>query len=608
VVVSQQFRDSYFDCGWHQFAVKLHSADCGEKDRNLVKGAKSPSRPTRTVHGARVALPDPRDREAFEVWLTLKPWTWSLVIAARVALRVLPLVESEKLSAAFTESVILPLFRATAIARFAAVCPNRTIAARAAAAAASRAAGTALASIAPSDVAAHVVAAATDAAAAAARRPAADVIAATIRATLAARAAARGTAAQFGGAATSASVEDDISPLVNGRTPAQLGHAKLWSIHTGDLSPQALDMWFAMSRRLLTRGNHWQVWIDWYDDVLIGSPPAVQRSEAWEMAFTDVEESLPWDSGAAAVNGEIATRLRRLNEVAVSSDKPLAKETVLAELADVASPQPTLTDDGRLDAGANPTYDRPTVDDDLSTLPVRQCRLISVILSDLPKNAPAHVTSCLRGYDEELKIRGIQPILGLLKDMADIVAVAVAAPRAEDEWLEPGVRKAFDRFAENHAVVVRHFPLDPKREEIFARIPLNAEMAVGNRLTQPFESVATASAGARQAGLTTDDFVVVVEKMTEFARVLATQPTPAPTPPQTPIPKSSAMPAEIHVEPADRPQPVTVKKRSILSALGFFERAYNLAGTSATLAGTPQGQGIITALKEAIAALWKFIS
>lgn len=50
-----------------------------------------------------------------------------MVIAARAALRVLPFVlrgEADTLNAA---TVMLPVFRATAIARFAAVYPNRAI-------------------------------------------------------------------------------------------------------------------------------------------------------------------------------------------------------------------------------------------------------------------------------------------------------------------------------------------------------------------------------------------------------------------------------------------------------------------------------------------------
>jgi hypothetical protein len=211
-----------------------------------------------------------------------------------------------------------------------------------------------------------------------------------------------------------------------------------------------------------------------------------------------------------------------LNELA---DTPRThKETVLGRLTEVASPQASIASDGRLDAGPNPTFDVPTADDDLPGLPIRQRALIKVILSDLPRNAPKHLASCLRSYDDELKARGVQPILGLLKDMADIVAAAVAAPNADAEWLEPGVRQAFRRFSENHASFIEHFPLDPEREELYAQTPVDESHAVGRLLTEPFEAVAKVSAEAHEAGQVTPDYLSVIDKMTEFARVLSTQP------------------------------------------------------------------------------------
>src|SRR5205085_5521336 len=121
------------------------------------------------------------------------------------------------------------------------------------------------------------------------------------------------------------------------------------------------------------------------------------------------------------------------------SSEPAYRSHVLGRLTEVASPQPSIALDGRLDAGPNPTFDVPVVDDDLPGLPIRQRSLINVILSDLPRNAPKHLKRCLQFYEDELKVRGVQPILGLLKDMADIIDAAVVSQRAQHEWLEPGL-------------------------------------------------------------------------------------------------------------------------------------------------------------------------
>lgn len=538
-----------------------------------------------------------------------RPASWALVVAGRAAARALPLAVPDKISARTAEIFILPLFRAIAIARLAAVCPSQLIAAADAAYYAARAAYTAAYSgmDAPSNAASLAGAAA-------------DVVAAGAATDASAKAkeSAYHIATAADHATAAAAIRNDIAQLEDGRlTPEQLGLSGLWPTKGAKPPEEVAEAWLAMSAQLRALSNSWNVWISWYDEMSAGSPPAPGRSEEWEMAFTDVEERLPWDDLAATVNKEIARRLKSIdarsskNASAYGGNLASRKAATLEDLAEITSPQPSLTADGRLDAGPNPTYDIPTVDDDLPTLPIRQRRLISVILDDLPANAPKHLKMCLQSYDDELKARGVQPILGLLKDTADIVAAAVTAPRVEDEWLEPGMRKAFTRFAENHTLFLQHFPLDPKREEIFARIPLDEEKAVGKKLTEPFENVAEASTAAHQAGLTTHGYVHVIEKMTEFARVLATQPATTQPPPPPPhaaaAPRHGGIPTEVRVDPADRTQPVTVRKRSILGALGFFERAYNLAGSSATLAATEQGAHIIAALKDAIASLWNLV-
>lgn len=282
-----------------------------------------------------------------------------------------------------------------------------------------------------------------------------------------------------------------------------------------------------------------------------------------------------------------------------------------AKLAEVASPAPSLSSDGRLDAGPNAEYDTPAVDGDLPALPIRQSALIKTILTDLPSNAPKYLKSALNSYDDELKARGAQPILGLLKDMAAIIEAAVGAPAAAREWLEDGVRVAFERFAENQALFVKHFPLDPKREEIYAETPVNESQATGPALSKPFEEVAKATADANKAGLTTDDFLKIVDKMAEFAKVVASlPPSQSSSNPATALrnAKDSSLPS---MGPADRLAAedafVSPKKRTLLSGIGFFERVYNLLASTAQLTGPVEGNALLAALQGAIAALSKVI-
>ncbi|GLH80828.1 hypothetical protein SSBR45G_57370 [Bradyrhizobium sp. SSBR45G] len=280
------------------------------------------------------------------------------------------------------------------------------------------------------------------------------------------------------------------------------------------------------------------------------------------------------------------------------------RRDTLERLAELASPQPSINLNGRLDVHPNQAYDIPSVEGDIALLPLRQRNLVKVILGDLPKNAPGYLRSSLRSYDRELKVRGSQPILGLLKDDAGIIAAAVSARHAEDEWLEPGMRTAFDLFDENHRRIVEHFPLDATREAVYGATQLREDQAEGNRLTEPFETVSKAALEAHKAGATTDEFLAVIDKMTEFARVISTQPSEA-------LGGRSRLPLSSHGHTVadDRlspSAPVTMKKRVILGALGFFERTYNLIGTSVTIATASYG-GIAAALRSAIEQLVRLL-
>jgi hypothetical protein len=245
----------------------------------------------------------------------------------------------------------------------------------------------------------------------------------------------------------------------------------------------------------------------------------------------------------------------------------------------------------------------------LPTLPLRQREIIKAILSDLPRNSPTYLKTSLQSYDDELKIRGAQPILGLLKDMFEIIAAAVGDPEAQD-WLAPGLQKAFEKVAENHHTLVSHFPLDPEREDIYAQTLVEENGATGHSLSEPFRHIAEAAQDANKAGLTTDDFVKVVDKMAEFAKIISTLPL---SPPQSASPpRSPEVGAQVVViRPEDRVggagQPISSKKRILLSGLGFFERAYNLLGTTATIGATPEGLALLHQLHETISALLKFL-
>ena len=121
-----------------------------------------------------------------------------------------------------------------------------------------------------------------------------------------------------------------MSALVGGVPPERLARAPLWgSSEDGLVFPSARvgGPWIGLQRDLHGLGNHWQLWIDWYDEVL--TPPEPARSEAWEAAFTDVQNPsypwqglLPWDDGPEAVNLAIKTRLDKVIAAEAASTVP----------------------------------------------------------------------------------------------------------------------------------------------------------------------------------------------------------------------------------------------------------------------------------------------
>ena len=166
---------------------------------------------------------------------------------------------------------------------------------------------------------------------------------------------------------------------------------------------------------------------------------------------------------------------------------------------------------------------------------------------------------------------------------------------------------------ENHALFIKYFPLDLRREELYARTSVDETSAAGLRLSAPFQDVADASLQANKAGLATDDFVKIVDKLAEYAKIIASLPVAPPTPTKQAVETNAELPPPIVVVTDDDrimppTPPVSAKKRMLLSGFGFFERAYNLLGSTATLTGAPEGNALLKVLHDAITNMLKLIS
>ena len=281
----------------------------------------------------------------------------AVVLAARAAMRVLPIVQGAKREGV-PGVLVLPVFRATAFSWAAANYPaHKTEFAAAAAAAyatAVIAASTVAVALATADAAAiradyngspadaYATIAADSAAAAHAR--AADAFAAVIAtraaatyaeprtmatvytaayaddaAYAAAYADARnyavttanayatdnGRAAAYAAAAAGplfwSALSTDATHLEKGAAASAIARSPLWP--QGQSDPFQ-SLWLEMKAALLAAKQDWQVWTIWYDDRLEGRV----RDEARELAYLRTEEAL-WDQGPAVVNAEIERRI-----------------------------------------------------------------------------------------------------------------------------------------------------------------------------------------------------------------------------------------------------------------------------------------------------------
>jgi hypothetical protein len=392
------------------------------------------------------------------------------------------------------------------------------------------------------------------------------------------------------------SVSHDAKKLYHGYGGAkELAATVLWPT----LPPDSISNSWQRLRHDLLNQTAWSEWIGWYDYFVIQEPLS-GRTEIEHAAFTDAEgdypwkDKLPWDKGAEAVNKAIAVRRHQIGSTATQLTSSPAKsnyiEATLSDLAQLASPQPSINAAGLLDAGPNLPFDVPEDDGHLAELPLRQRNLVKNLLRDLPANAPRHLKDFLRSYADELKARGTQPMLGILKDSADIVAECVAAP--EGEWLQPGVRKAFDRFAENHQSIVEHYPLDPEREEVYATTEIDEDRATKRTLEEPLAELAARTEEAHQAGVVTDDFKAAVDGMHEESGVIVTLP-----PGRAP---------DIKVSPEDRIAPITTKKRFIARVVGFVKGAVDQVN-DLNFGRTANALQISEALRQLLEKLLPFI-
>jgi hypothetical protein len=564
------------------------------------------------------------NRDGFELWLDDKPSEWAQVLAARSALRVLPIALASPMRDAHHRLTHIPripsILRSLALVWTAARYPTirghaqyQVVASEIVAFAERWEQEQLTAPIGTPDEILDASTAKSIARAVVANLSARDF---TLLAVASVRAAAEALGDDIWKAASfdSDALEGGMSAaLVAGLPLVPPGSSINWTGNLGALQHYSLAV----------QAEEWQVWNDWYWARFQGSDP---WPEEVEVACALIPDEI-WRQGPALVSAEIR-RIREAwasKQAAVSESAEVAEggatpmpsvtEEQIEQLIASVSPKPFLTVDGKLDAGRNPEFDSVVSSADLSSLPLQQQALIRAILSDFGANAPKSVRSALEEYRDELKARGLQPILGVLNNMASIVQAACGAKNATIEWLDEGAQRAVELFLANHDLLVRHFPLDAEREALIASIFVDEEAAEGKALSQPFEDVAQATKEAHANGLTTDDFAKIVDKLTDFAKVLATQPRELPLLSDTStavkhsdsaqdVPPIKLLKEDRQSHSTDRAFP---KKRFILGAFGLIVGAVHLLSSGMTVTGSANALIFVEKLLAFVKAIGQFV-
>jgi hypothetical protein len=290
-----------------------------------------------------VRVGDIEDRKTLKAWFESQPRQVSVLIAARAALRTLPLFSAHAHALGSRDVSSLEsaprrfadlagaLFRATALARVAGTYPTRAnaLSARdavaASDAAASHAAGStdAYAAYAATYAAASHAASSTDAYAAYAATYAADAAdaAGNVAAGNASDAAGYASdAADAGASGYSGTARDALwtsvradALAIEGDGVQALLRSRLWMTPSPGWAIRA----FGALREALPKAENWDVWYKWYDDRLNG----VVYDEPRDFVFATVPTKV-WDQGSAAANAWIWAKLEKLDDSKAGEGKP----------------------------------------------------------------------------------------------------------------------------------------------------------------------------------------------------------------------------------------------------------------------------------------------
>lgn len=339
-------------------------------------------------------------RDDFEKWLDGKPREVAIALAARAALRVLPIVQEatrEGYAGDFYKSIVLPVFRAVSISWVAAKYPARKSERSFAAAAAEFATETVEAA---TFAVRPVASAASYAAMCVAVTTTTKVSSIAARSAAAAIDAAALTARSAGARLCWAALSIDATRIDAGETISVITAAPIWPQERPDLLRL---LWIELYVGFQRANSDWQVWTAWYEDRLAGRV----RDEDRELAYVLLGDDL-WKQGPAAVNAEIMRRIDANAIDGASNPRPWVNTLAAIPESPLGNKWTERGDRLEIDPRGNDT-------DDAAALDPVVCQLHEAVR----RKAIAFAKS-MAGIEEQLGWTGVEGAIERFRAVVDV--------------------------------------------------------------------------------------------------------------------------------------------------------------------------------------------
>lgn len=344
--------------------------------------------------------------------------------------------------------------------------------------------------------------------------------------------------------------------LDSGSTANEIGRLPLW--HSD--APYYLESQLSsLKSSLLAQNQDWDVWTRWYEARVNGEP----SNKDLDLAIATIPNE-DWEQGPAHVNKLIK-----------ALEDKFAPRANLEAIISAASPSVGLNSLGQLDSIPNPEYDAPRAGKTLPELIVIQRDTLSVLKT--LKQAPISVQQMVNNYESELEVRGVKLILGRLENCAYIISRAVADTPAARAWLEAGALAAFEQFTIHHDAIVFAYPKHEQVQKLFDETCINFQSSGLPSIHKEMRKLAETSNQAVKANIVTAGFSGDV---VNFGTIINNF-------------------SNVHQSAGDAPLK-SDEKALWLRTFGWVKKAYEAATTVWKFAQTDEGTALIAILSSLI--------